>query len=103
MEIREVVVTALASASGDHTNSVSVESISAAEMRSHAATSLVDAISHLPGVSQITSGPGISNPVIRGLSYNRVLTVNNGVRKEGQKWGNEQGREFDPFAAQTEE
>src|SRR3546814_13796335 len=68
-------------------------------MRRHAATSRVDDISQRPGVSQITSGPGMSKPVIRGLTYNRVLTVNNGVRQEGQQWGDEHGLEFDLFAA----
>lgn len=47
------------------------------------------------GISQITTGSGISKPVIRGLGYNRVLVVNDGIRQEGQQWGDEHGVEID--------
>lgn len=46
-------------------------------------------------MSTLSTGPAISKPVIRGLSYNRVLTVNDGVRQEGQQWGDEHGIEVD--------
>ncbi len=50
----------------------------------------------MPGVSGITDGQSISKPVIRGLGYNRVVTVNDGVPQEGQQWGDEFGIEVDP-------
>ena len=50
-----------------------------------------------PGVSQITTGAGISKPVIRGLGYNRVVVVNDGIRQEGQQWGDEHGIEIDEY------
>jgi len=43
----------------------------------------------------LQTGPGISKPVIRGLGYNRVVVVNDGVRQEGQQWGDEHGIEID--------
>lgn len=51
-----------------------------------------------PGISQITTGSGISKPVIRGLGYNRVVIVNDGIRQEGQQWGDEHGIEMDEFS-----
>ena len=48
-------------------------------------------ISRLPGVSIITTGPGIAKPSIRGLSFNRVLIYSQGVRLENQQWGEEHG------------
>jgi iron complex outermembrane recepter protein len=36
--------------------------------------------------------------VIRGLGYNRVVVVNDGIRQEGQQWGDEHGIEIDEFA-----
>jgi len=48
-------------------------------------------LSKLPGVSVITSGPGIAKPSIRGLSFNRVVVYNQGVRLENQQWGEEHG------------
>ena len=48
-------------------------------------------ISKLPGVSVITTGPGIAKPSIRGLSFNRVVVYNQGIRLENQQWGEEHG------------
>ncbi len=58
-------------------------------------TNMVDAVSHLPGLAQISTGSGISKPVIRGLGYNRVVVVEQGIRQEGQQWGDEHGLEVD--------
>ena len=48
-------------------------------------------ISKLPGVSIITTGPNIAKPSVRGLSFNRVVVYNQGVRLENQQWGEEHG------------
>ncbi len=64
-------------------------------LRESASTNIIDAIAREPGISQITTGIGISKPVIRGLGYNRVAIVNDGVRQEGQQWGDEHGVEID--------
>src|SRR3954465_15705841 len=67
-------------------------------------SNLIDALSKtVPGVSSITTGPAISKPVIRGLSYNRVVVVNDGIRQEGQQWGDEHGIEIDDYSAQRVE
>jgi iron complex outermembrane recepter protein len=52
---------------------------------------LSDAISSLPGVSQLTTGPGISKPVIRGLYGNRIQVTLNGLRFDNQQWQDEHG------------
>jgi iron complex outermembrane receptor protein len=51
----------------------------------------------IPGITTFSTGPSISKPVIRGLHSMRVLTINGGVRQEGQQWGGEHGPEIDPF------
>ncbi|MFV0520936.1 MAG: TonB-dependent receptor [Mangrovibacterium sp.] len=61
-------------------------------------TNIIDALAKEPGVSQITTGAGISKPVIRGLGYNRVVVVNDGIRQEGQQWGDEHGIEIDEYS-----
>ena len=58
-------------------------------------TNIIDAITRKAGVSSLSTGPAISKPLIRGLGYNRVLTINDGVRQEGQQWGDEHGIEID--------
>ena len=64
-------------------------------LRATASTNIIDAIAHQPGVSQLTTGSGISKPIIRGLGYNRVVVMSEGVRQEGQQWGDEHGVEVD--------
>ena len=38
--------------------------------------------------------------MIHGLQGYRILILNNGIRQEGQQWGNEHAPEIDPFIAQ---
>ena len=64
-------------------------------LRATASTNIIDAIAHQPGVSQLTTGGSISKPIIRGLGYNRVVVMSEGVRQEGQQWGDEHGVEVD--------
>ena len=52
---------------------------------------LMNSISKLPGVSTISTGPGIGKPSIRGLSFNRVVVIDQGIRLENQQWGEEHG------------
>ena len=40
------------------------------------------------------SRTGVAKPVIRGLTASRVLVVADGVRQEGQGWGDEHGPEI---------
>ncbi len=96
IEAREVVITGSASSTDNRKNSTSV-AIMSKEALVKQSTNIVDAISRIPGVSQITTGGGISKPVIRGLSYNRVVTLADGAKQEGQQWGDEHGIEVDQF------
>lgn len=61
--------------------------------------SLGEQLKQLNGVTSINAGPTISKPMINGMTGYRVLTLNNGVRQEGQQWGNEHAPEIDPFTA----
>lgn len=72
-------------------------------LRATASTNIIDAIAHQPGVSQLTTGGSISKPIIRGLGYNRVVVMSEGVRQEGQQWGDEHGVEVDGNSVGTVE
>ena len=61
--------------------------------------SLGKSLSSLSGVNMLQSGPTIAKPVIHGLHSNRILILNNGIRQEGQQWGQEHAPEIDPFVA----
>ncbi len=91
----EVVVTGLTGSALAEKSPTPVSVLSTRFLQETASTNLIDAIAREPGVSQITTGSGISKPVIRGLGYNRIVVVNDGVRQEGQQWGDEHGIEVD--------
>ncbi len=95
LKLNEVTVTGLTGESRIKETPTPVTVVSARELESTASTNIIDAIAKQPGVSQITTGGGISKPVIRGLGYNRVAVVNDGIRQEGQQWGDEHGVELD--------
>jgi iron complex outermembrane receptor protein len=66
---------------------------------SNAATNAIDALTKVPGVTAVTTGPNISKPYIRGLGFNRILTLYDGARQEGQQWGDEHGIEMQSSTA----
>ena len=94
-ELNEVMITGVSSATTRTNNPIPVSIINKNELLQSASSNIIDAISIIPGVSQITLGPSISKPVIRGLGYNRVVVINDGVRQEGQQWFDEFGIEID--------
>jgi iron complex outermembrane receptor protein len=63
----------------------------------------VNSIERLPGVNSMNIGANASKPVIRGMSLNRVVVSENGVKQEGQQWGADHGLEMDPFAIEQAE
>lgn len=99
IEGSEVVITGSAFTTDNARNSISVVPIDKIQILSVASDNIISTLAKTPGVSQITTGNGISKPVIRGLGYNRIVVVNEGVRQEGQQWGDEHGIEIDQFAA----
>ena len=98
LRLNEITVTGLTGESRLHEMPAPVSVVTQRELESQASTNIIDAIAHQPGVSQVTTGSGISKPVIRGLGYNRVAVVNDGIRQEGQQWGDEHGIEIAPHA-----
>lgn len=48
-------------------------------------------LASVPGVELLTTGAGISKPVIRGLSGNRILILLNGLKFKNQQWQEEHG------------
>lgn len=95
VEINEVVVTGQSGVSQMIKMPNPMSIITQKELQQQSSTNLIDAISSQPGISQITTGSGISKPIIRGLGYNRVVVLNDGIRQEGQQWGDEHGIEMD--------
>ena len=103
VKLNEVVVTGLTGSQRLKQSPAPVSIISPRQLEAQPSTNIIDAIAHQPGISQITTGSGISKPMIRGLGYNRVVVVNDGIRQEGQQWGDEHGIEIDPYSVHSVE
>lgn len=97
IEANEVVVTGVSKATEIKRNPVPMVSIDQQYLEQNTATNVINAMAKVPGVNVLSTGPNVSKPYIRGLGYNRVLTLFDGVRQEGQQWGDEHGIEMDQF------
>ena len=95
LELKEVVVTGLTGDSRLKDTPAPVSVMRPVELQSKAFTNIINAIALQPGMAEVTTGSGISKPVIRGLGYNRIVVINDGIRQEGQQWGDEHGIEID--------
>lgn len=88
--IEEVVVSG-AYIMSKESSPISIEKIDRTDLLKMPAPNLMSALARTPGVSEISLGPGISKPVIRGLSFSRVLSLYQGARFENQQWGADHG------------
>ena len=60
-------------------------------------SSLAKSLDAVAGVQASSIGSGQSRPAIRGLGFNRLAIVHDGIRHEGQQWGDDHGLEIDQF------
>lgn len=72
-------------------NIMKIETRTIEALKKEGGVTLMENLSHIPGVNQTSTGTGIGKPVIRGLSGNRVLVYTQGVRLENQQFGAEHG------------
>ncbi len=97
VESPNVTVTSFLRATSSRKTPTPINIIKKEDLLKGSGTNLIDALSQTPGVTQLTTGPAISKPIIRGLGYNRVMVLNDGVKQEGQQWGDEHGIEIDEY------
>lgn len=90
VEVNEVIVSAGRIASRDEIP-VTVEKMTIKEMRIGGQINTMSTLMKIPGVEQIAYGTGIGKPVIRGMSFSRILSMYQGVRFENQQWGADHG------------
>jgi iron complex outermembrane receptor protein len=96
IEAGEVVITGVSKATEIKRDPVPMVAVGKTYLdQRSAAGNVIDMIANLPGVSAVTTGPNVSKPFIHGLGYNRVVTLEDGIRQEGQQWGDEHGVEVD--------
>ena len=67
-------------------------------IENHFSGTLMQSLSAIPGVQARAIGSGQSKPAIRGLGFNRIAVTVDGIKHEGQQWGDDHGLEIDQFA-----
>ncbi len=72
-------------------------------MQRHFGGSLMQTLQGIPGVKAMSIGSGQSKPMIRGLGFNRMAVSEDGIKHEGQQWGDDHGLEIDQFAVERAE
>ncbi len=103
-ECNEIIVTGNGQSLQSRTNPISVSVIRKNTLLSTNGANLIDALAQqVKGLTTYSTGPAINKPIIRGLGYNRIVVVNDGVRQEGQQWGDEHGIEIDEYATERVE
>ncbi len=78
-----------------------VTKLNAQELEKTIGQTLGDVLKNVSGVTTLNNGGNISKPMIHGMQGYRLLILNNGIRQEGQQWGNEHAPEIDPFMAKS--
>ena len=66
-------------------------------LRKHFTGNFMQAMENIPGVQAMDIGSGFSKPMVRGMGFNRIAVLENGIKQEGQQWGADHGLELDAF------
>jgi iron complex outermembrane receptor protein len=98
ISLNEVIVNAYSRQNVRMQSPQNVVQISESLLKESFAGSLMQSLEKIPGIKAMSIGSGQSKPAIRGLGFNRMLVAENGVKHEGQQWGEDHGLEIDQFA-----
>ncbi len=72
--------------STQHENAVKIEVLKLDQHTNLSSPNFSEILTKVPGIDMISKGNGVSKPVIRGLSKDNVLVLNNGVRFENYQY-----------------
>jgi iron complex outermembrane receptor protein len=85
IQSQEVVITG-GYVSSQHENAVKIDVLKSEDIVLSGTPNFMELLTKVPGVDMIAKGQGVSKPVIRGLSMNDILVMNNGVRIENYQF-----------------
>ena len=72
--------------SSQHENAVKIDILRSKDISFSGTPNFMESLTLVPGVDMISKGQGVAKPVIRGLSMNDILVLNNGVRIENYQF-----------------
>ncbi len=102
IETEEIVVSGGYN-STQHENAVKIDILKLTNNSNTVSPNFVEILTKIPGVDMISKGSGVSKPVIRGLSMNDILILNNGVRFENYQYSDHHPLGIDEFGIETVE
>lgn len=102
IEAGEIVVSGGYS-STQHGNAVKVDVLKLDQLKVKCTPNFSEILTKVPGVDMISKGSGVSKPVIRGLSMNDILILNNGVRYENYQYSDHHPLGIDEFGIENVE
>lgn len=65
----------------------SIVTLSETSIRENIGMHLADQLATLNGVNKLNFGAHVAKPIVQGQHSNRLVIINNGIRQEGQQWG----------------
>lgn len=96
LESEEIVITSGYNAT-QHDNAVKIDVLNINALTSSVPSNFTALLAKIPGIDMISKGNGVSKPVIRGLSMNDILILNNGVRFENYQYSSHHPTGIDEF------
>jgi len=100
IEADEIVVTGGYN-STQHENAVKIDVLKMNSFSLKSTPNFAEVLTRVPGVDMISKGSGVSKPVIRGLSMNDILVLDNGVRFENYQYSSHHPLGIDEFGIET--
>lgn len=88
IQTQEIVISG-AYLNTQHENSVKIATMNSKSITLSGFPNVMEALTKVPGVDMISKGTGVTKPVIRGLSMQNILVLNNGFRIENYQFGDE--------------
>lgn len=89
--------------STQHENVVKIDMLKLDPQTIKSTPNFTEVLTKVPGVDMISKGSGVSKPVIRGLSMNDILVLNNGVRFENYQYSSHHPLGIDEFGIEDVE
>jgi len=102
VEAEEIVISG-AYHSTQHQNAVKIDVLKLDPLTLKSTPNFSEMLTQVPGVDMISKGSGISKPVIRGLSMNDILILNNSVRYENYQYSDHHPLGIDEFGIENVE
>ncbi len=102
IETQEIVISGIYNAT-QHENAVKIELLKLNSLYIKNTPNFTEVLTKIPGVDMISKGSGVSKPVIRGLSMNDILVLNNGVRFENYQYSSHHPLGIDEFGIEDVE